>query len=135
MILAIDDDAGRYEHFGRLLGGRAEVVVACCPACVAELLPKAAAVLLDYDLDSGDVCNRCSASYDTWREYAKAIHYVPAVAARGVPVVVTSSSSSENIRALCAKLRAYDVRFRQHRATDPDPEVRWIGELWVMGVL
>jgi len=135
MILAIDDDGGRYGHLAHLLEGRAEVVVACCPVCVSELLPVATAVLLDYDLDGGDPCPRCFASCALWASHPKGIMYADKVAARKVPVVVTSSSSNENVRALCAKLRAYDVRFRQHRATDTDPELKWIAELWLMGVL
>ena len=135
MILAIDDDPERYEHLIRLLDGRAQVVVACCPTCVAELLPLATAVLLDYDLDSGDPCPRCFASYALWSSHSKAIVHVGRVAERKIPVIVTSASRSENIHALCLKLKEHGVKPGQYRASDIEPELNWIGRLFVMGVL
>ena len=135
MILAIDDDSGRFDHLRRLLGSRVELVIAACPACVAEHLPRASAVLLDYDLDSGEPCPGCLASYGVWAHAAKGLHHVPALAARRVPVVVVSASYPENVSRLCAALREAGVLHAQHRATDVDPEVRWIGALWAMGAL
>ena len=134
MILAIDDDPARYEYLQRLLEGRVEVVVACCPACVSRLLPEASAVLLDFDLNLEDSCT-CGKPYAEYKQRSNTLPYVPAVAARQVPVVVTSASGSENIRALCQALRAANVRFGQYRACDTDPEYNWIGRLWVMGAL
>lgn len=136
MILAIDDDSGRFDHLRRLLEARdVELFVVACPYCVAANLPRASGVLLDYDLDSGEPCPYCFASYGVWAHAAKGIHHVPALAARRVPVVVTSASYPENVSRLCAALRDAGVLHAQHRATDVDPEVRWIGALWAMGAL
>lgn len=135
MILALDDDPDRYQHLRHLLGDRVELVIACCPACVAEHLPRARAVLLDYDLDSGEPCPGCLSSYGMWRGVSKALHYVPAIAARSIPVVVTSASGPENIRRLLGALTEYGVVHRRHSAIESDPEVRWIGALWAMGAL
>lgn len=133
-ILAIDDDAGRYDHLVRLLEGRAELVIACCPGCVARELPAADAVLLDYDLDSGEACAACGGR----SEYAKGTAYAPAVAARQVPVIVTSASHPTNRRRLLADLHHAGLGRRlrtEISANETDPELRWLGWLWVVGVL
>lgn len=136
MILAIDDDSSRYDHLRRLLEARdVELFVVACPTCVGERVRYASGVLLDYDLDSGDPCAGCFASYGVWAHASKGLHHVPALAVRRVPVVVTSASRPENVSRLCAALSAAGVLHAQHRATDVDPEVRWIGALWAMGAL
>ena len=110
MILAIDDDPGRYDHLRRLLEARdVELFVVACPACVSERVRYASGVLLDYDLDSGEPCAGCWSSYGVWSHAAKGLHHVPALAARRVPVVVTSASYHENVSRLCAALREADV--------------------------
>jgi DNA-binding NarL/FixJ family response regulator len=137
VILAIDDDAGRYDGLRRLLDqrpGAPALVVACCSACVLAHLPRATAVLLDYDLDGQDPCAACDGA--TFADRHKAILYVPEIAAAGVPVVVTSASYSENVDAMIAKLRAYGVgRIARYSAHDTMPEPHWLAALWSWGVL
>lgn len=139
-LLALDDDRERFAHLATLLAGRAEIVYAACPSCVAKALPRADAVLLDYDLDSGEPCPGCLASYGVWRgpmhrQQSKGLHHVPAIAARGVPVVVVSASSRENVGRLCIALAEAGVLFTRIAATENDPELKWIGWLWARGVL
>lgn len=130
-LLAIDDDPGRYDHLADLLTARGvSLSVACCSACVARLLPAASAVLLDYDLDGGEACG-CR----TMPERARAIVYVDAIAAAKVPVVVVSTSARPNRRALIDALVAREVYTAIFPASDPDPELRWLGWLWTRGVL
>ena len=140
VILALDDDRERFSYLETLLDGRAEIVYAACPSCVADALPRADAVLLDYDLDSGEPCPGCLASYAMWRgpmhrQQSKGLHYVPAIAARKVPTIVVSASSRENVASLCAALAEAEVLFTRIAATDSDPELKWAGRLWARGVL
>lgn len=131
MILAIDDDPFRYQHLDRLLVGRQSfhrVTHALCPLCVAASLPKAHAVLLDHDL--GPAYCPCGATIDT---KASGREFVPMVRASGLPVIVTSASSRENIRALCDALAGHP--YTQISAIEIDPELKWIGWLWTRGVL
>lgn len=141
-ILAIEDDEPRLGHLARLLEGRSGVrlVVACCPACVAQHLPGASAVLLDYDLDytppgavigggEGLGC-KCGERHPCMKGSA----YVEPVAARGVPVVVHSANPSGAL-ALVASLRAFGADAVGISALEPDCELRWIGWLWTRGVL
>jgi len=133
-ILAIDDDPGRYDELRRLLedrqgGAHVGLVVACCPACVAAHLPGAVAVLLDHDL-STDPCT-CG----EWADTDDSRGYLPAVAAVGVPVIVTSASKPENRAWLTTRLHAAGVTVRQHSANEIQPEWHWIGWLWTRGVL
>lgn len=134
-LLALDDDRERFAHLATLLAGRAEIVYAACPSCVAEALPRADAVLLDYDLDSGEPCPGCLASLGVWADAPNGTHHVPAIAARGVPVVVVSASSRENVGRLCIALAEAGVLFTRIAATENDPELKWIGWLWARGVL
>ena len=57
------------------------------------------------------------------------------LAEREIPVIVTSASRPENIHALCLKLKEHGVKPGQYRASDIEPELNWIGRLFVMGVL
>ena len=134
-LLALDDDRDRFAHLATLLAGRAEIVHAACPSCVAEALPRADAVLLDYDLDSGEPCPGCLASLGVWADVPNGAHHVPAIAARGVPVVVVSASSRENVGRLCIALAEAGVLFTRISAMENDPELKWIGWLWARGVL
>ena len=120
--------------FRSYLGDRVELVVACCAACVARELPAADAVLLDYDLDSGELCAACGG----WPEQVKGTRYAPAIAARGMPVIVTSASHPDNRRRLLADLHHAGLDRRRRTeisANETDPELRWIGWLWAVGVL
>ena len=145
MILAIDDDPFRYQHFDRLLTGRVgpapllgvgtphqsstrRVTHAVCPACVAAAIPLARAILLDHDL--GPSYCPCGATVD---HQANTREFVPMVRASGLPVIVTSASSRENIRALCDALAGHN--YTQISAIEIDPELKWIGWLWTRGVL
>ena len=134
VILAIDDDAGRYDGLRRLLEdrpGAPEVRVVSCPDCVARELPGAVAVLLDYDLDGEDCCPGCGG----WRGARKGLEHVPAVVGAGVPVIVTSCSAPENRRALVEAARAGGARVVGHAAEGWGVELAWLGRLWVWGVL
>lgn len=127
-LLAIDDDPHRYDYLHNLLADRGvELSVACCAACVARLLPTADAVLLDYDLDSGDLC-ACGAEPDQ----PKGSAFVDAVA--HLPVVVVSASAMVNRQALAAALRARGATYTLISALEPEPELRWLGWLWARGV-
>ena len=143
MILAIDDDPTRYDGLRRMFEQRAdgapEFVVASCSVCILAHLPRASAVLLDYDLDSdrdeflGPLCPHCRENVP---DRAKGIEYVPEVAAQGVPVVVVSASYRENVDRLCSKLRGYGVdRLARYSAIEAMPEPHWVAALWVWGVL
>jgi len=131
-ILAIDDDVGRYDGLRRYLGDRARLDVACCAACIDRLLPGAAAVLLDYDLDTGELCGACGG----WPEQVKGSAYVAAVAAAGVPVLVVSASWPDHVASLCESLgRAGVARHGRISALVHEPELRWLGWLWWAGAL
>ena len=128
MILAIDDDPFRYQHLDRLLAGRAVITHATCPLCVAASIPQATAILLDHDLGPS-ICP-CGAWID---QEANTRPFVPMIRASGLPVIVTSASSRENIRALCDALAGHP--YTALSAVETDPELKWIGWLWTRGVL
>lgn len=131
-LLAIDDDPGRYDYLRCLLAPRGvELVVASCADCIAGALPRAAAVLLDYDLDGEDPCDCCGG----WPQHAKGLAYVPAIVAVGLPVLVTSASCPANRTALVKALREGGARVEQISAADVLPELSWLGQLWAWGVL
>lgn len=136
MILAIDDDSGRFDGLRRMLEPRGvELRVACCCACVNDaVLHGVKAVLLDYDLDSGDPCS-CG---EHLPEFDKGTRWVEYVAKLAVPVLVTSASYVENVDRLCAMLRIYmptNVPHARVSAHEIMPEDRWISKLWQWGVL
>jgi hypothetical protein len=89
--------------------------------------------MLDYDLDSGDPCAKCGFIPDPSR--SKGILFVPAIAKHKIPVVVTSASGYENVHRTCVELKARNVPHMQFRATDTDPEFKWIASLYLLGVL
>jgi hypothetical protein len=132
MILAIDDDPGRYEHLGRLLGSRADLrlVVGCCPRCVRAHLRTAAAVLLDHDLDGAAACS-CGLP----QQHDDTRVYLPWVADLKLPTIVTSASSRANVRHLVQQLVQAGVPQVSISAIETDPELRWLGWLWLQGVL
>lgn len=139
-ILAIDDDRGRYDGLRQMLSNRARVVMASCPGCVVECLEHCDAVLLDHDLNGRDnewnrlPCTRCGGpnveKTSRWT--------LPHIAARGVPVIVTSGSHVDNRRWLYDLLHEAGVTVTRYAATGtdgPEPETFWIGWLWRQGVL
>lgn len=132
VILAIDDDEGRYDGLRRLLDGRAPLTVACCSECVAAALQVATVVLLDYDLDSGDPCACGDLPEPSGR---KASAWVPWIIERGLPVIVTSCSWPENVDRLVADLRGRVPHLARHPAMEPECELRWLGRLWSWGLL
>ena len=142
IILAIDDDAARYDDFRSLLakrnGSTAELRIASCEACVLAQLQVADVILLDYDLDGRDwgwhrLCPLCEISLP---ERAKGIEYVPEIAETKKPVLVVSASYPENVDRLIAKLKAYDVQpLARHSANEIMPEYAWITTLWTWGIL
>ena len=140
-LLAIDDDTDRYDGLRRLLGERVVLDVASCRECVARLLPSAAAVLLDYDLDSGEPCSCGRPLIPAKGPHMiplKATDYVPQVAASGLPTVIVSASHPENVRLLRVMLSdaGQSVRLRTVLSVvETDPEIRWLGWLWAAGVL
>lgn len=128
-LFALDDDPGRYDGLRLIVGDRVELVVGCCPACVAAHLPRADAVLLDHDLDGWPcVCG-------TAHGLADSRGYLPAIVASGPPVIVTSGSASENRRHLTTELLSAGARVTLHSAHEIMPEWVWIGRLWAWGVL
>lgn len=138
IILAVDDDHGRYDYLRVLLEERERsgkppvlLVVATCRACVELHLRPAAAVLLDYDLDSGALCAACGG----WCDVEKGSGYVDAIARRRVPVIVTSASHPDNRRSLADALVGAGVRVEVMSALDYGCEARWLGRLWAWGVL
>lgn len=86
-VLAIDDDARRYDELRRLRPGL-DIRVASCLPCISALLPHAGAVLLDFDLDLKP-CPRCGRD---GAPNGKGAAHVGAVVGRSVPVVVTSAN-------------------------------------------
>lgn len=138
MILAIDDDPSRYDYLRVLLGERERagkdpirLVIAACRTCVERHLPEARAVLLDYDLDSGELCAACGG----WVDVAKGSAYVDDLDGSGLPVVVVSASHPKNRHALHAALTDRGVRAELMTALDYGCEARWLGRLWAWGVL
>lgn len=138
ILLAIDDDPGRYDYLRVLLDYRSErgiasprLVVATCPGCVSRTLPHAAAVLLDYDLDSHDLCPNCGG----YAGVSKGIEYIPALVRARLPVIVTSCSAYENRRALLDGLDAGGVPARPIPADSLGVEYAWLGHLWYWSVL
>lgn len=138
ILLAIDDDPGRYDYLRVLLGEREQagkvpirLVVAACRACVERHLPEALAVLLDYDLDSGELCTACGG----WVDVDKGSAYVDDLDGSGLPVIVTSASHPANRHALVVALRDVGVRVDLLSAIDYGCETRWLGRLWAWGVL
>ena len=139
MILCIDDDSGRYDGLRRMLEDRREtgkptplLSVASCRACVTELLPQASAVMLDYDLDGEDgICPRCSEVQDE----RKGSGYVGILRDHGAPVIVSSASHRDNRSGLVLSLIGNGRRVTEISAGDIEPELRWIGQLAVWGVL
>lgn len=137
-LLAIDDDPGRYDYLRVLLrereeagGTRVRLVVEACRECVERHLPTASAVLLDYDLDGGDLCAACGG----WPDVSKGSGYVGILSTAGIPVIVTSASHPENRMALAAALRDAGVRVDVLSASDFGCETRWLGRLWAWGVV
>ncbi len=122
MILAIDDDPGRYDHLARLLS--TEIQVAACTQCVMRLLPRSTAVLLDHDLNSG-YCLQCGQKSDL----EDSRPFVPLIQ---VPTIVTSASMMVNRKWLVDHLT---VPCAQISAISIDPELSWIGWLYLQGVL
>lgn len=133
-ILAIDDDPGRFDGLRRLIGDRVTLTIAACPACVLAALPTASAVLLDYDLDSGEPCPACFASYGVWSDTSKGIHYAPAIRRLEVPTIVVSCSHPANVKRLVDALRP-SSRVARISAMETECELRWLGRLWAWGVL
>lgn len=128
-LLAIDDDPNRYDGLRRILGERVALSVACCPACVNQLLPGVDAVLLDHDI-SGEPCSCGQWSVEEWTRA-----YVPLITQSGLPVIVTSASDPANRAWLTRALKDAGVRVVQHSANEIQPEHHWIGLLWAWGVL
>lgn len=150
LLLAIDDDPSRYDALRLHLRERAILRIVTCPSCVAEWLPTCDAVLLDYDLDDKGRCAGCGRIRDDWYGLVgepydasrfrpparKGSFHIRAIAARQVPVIVTSSSHPSNVGCLIDGLIYNGANFvRSHRADSPGATAAWIGELWIAGVL
>lgn len=137
ILLAIDDDIGRYDGLRRYLAEMRKhkpetprLLVCCCRPCVAAALPNAAAVLLDYDLDSGEFC--CCGHLPEDRTGAA---FAAQIAAAEVPVIVTSASHRLNRLALVEDLQARGSTVAEMSAGDVSPELGWVGRLAVWGAL
>jgi CheY-like chemotaxis protein len=137
MILAIDDDPERFDGLRTFLGRREQrgadpvrFEVATCARCVADLLPHATAILLDYDLDGCEGCVRCRRDQGA----AKGTDHLDAVAALGVPVIVVSANATGG-QIMFRRLREAGARVTLIRVLETEPEIRWLGWLWSEGVL
>lgn len=131
-LLAIDDDSGRYDGLRRLLEGlNVELTIVTCAKCIRENLLNAHAIFLDFDLDSGALCQNCF----EWPEQVKSLAYVNLVAAQNVPVIISSGSYHENRKTLLSELKKLNVKVTIISALEIDPELKWIGWLWCAGVL
>lgn len=129
MILAIDDDESRYDELRRLLAGTGvELIIACCPERVQELLNSSSlrGILLDYDLD---IC--CSNHKDL-----KGIAYIPDILKSQVPVIVVSANRTGGhlLYATLTKDAAAPVYYAPASDTY-SPEYVWLGWLWREGAL
>ena len=135
MILAVDDDPGRYDYLRVLLNERGDdaprFVVATCRECVESHIPHATAILLDFDLDGREECARCNG----WIDVTNATAYLDAVIARGVPVIVSSCSSNANRKHLVTQLHERGVKVAGIAADHFGVEREWLGPLWVWGVV
>lgn len=138
MLLAIDDDSGRYDGLRLYLrdrldhsGKHIDLKVVCCAACIDKYLPEATAILLDYDLDSGELCAECG----SWPEQLKSMAYINKIIARNVPTIVTSCSDWQNVMSLSYMLSKHKVLTAQHNAHETECELRWLGRLAIWGVL
>lgn len=126
MILAIDDDPGRYDGLRVLLNDRIELKIASCKDCIAEFITKADAILLDHDLCSQECTCGEWPDIETTREYVNWINNL------NIPTIVTSCSNYDNREWLIANLK---VPKRRHSAMEIQPEYHWIGWLWSQNVL
>lgn len=126
-LLVIDDDPERYDYLRRETEGRLDVVLVSCADCVADNAD-VAAVLLDHDLRRP--CPACGAMTPVSTR-----GLVGGLAEMRVPVIVTSCSSVENVRWLVTELRRRGVVVAQHSAFEPECELRWVGRLWMWGIL
>ncbi len=135
-LLIIDDDPYRYDYFQTLTSGRVDLVQVGCVSCIDEALTsdtEYAAVLLDYDLNGPDFCKDCGDN--RLRKQGDSRKYLKAIAALEIPVIVTSGSLPENRTALVKGLRSMGVQAVQLSAVDVDPEIKWLGQLWVWDLL
>ena len=130
MIVAIDDDPGRYDYFKMLCEdkGIPFKVVACEP-CIRKYLPEATGILLDYDLDTETLCAECGG----WVEQVQSTQYVPLLNRMDVPVAISSCSYHVNRKYL------YQILDVTHKvlmpAWDQNVEHMWIGWLYMRGCL
>jgi hypothetical protein len=133
MILAIDDDAGRYQNFKNLLALRTNPVpfeVATCPGCVNRFLPEATHIFLDYDLDGYQECASCLIESTV---NLKGSYYLPHLNELGRPVIVSSCSQDSN------RYYLYDNLTVKKKICIPawelNVEYKWLGWLWAYGEL
>jgi ribosomal protein S27AE len=155
LLLAIDDDPERYADLRRLLGQREaagrpvpELVIATCHACVADVLPRASAVFLDYDLDyfaddegirKRSPCPRCGAFVVEAGDLTDPPRFtgerhLDALDTRGVPVIV-ASVNRHGAPLLRQALVDRGATVVQIRATDVSAVERWVSALWAWGCL
>ena len=129
-ILAIDDDIYRYEHFQRMLEPHnIKVDIVCCSECIKKYITTASAILLDYDLDNGELCE-C----ENLPDKAKSIHHVDLISQYNLPVIISSASWIENRIALSDALKKRNIIHTRISANDTQPELLWVGWLFVNGV-
>lgn len=135
LILAIDDDPGRYSYLAHLIDQRPEprptLVVATCRSCVEQHLAKAAVVLLDFDLDGFEECVSCKG----WIDVSKSTEYVEQVTAACIPVIMTSCSRPQNRAWLASQLESGNVKFVRNPADHMGVELEWLGQLWTWGII
>lgn len=134
MILAIDDDPDRFDGLVRMLDGRKaagfsvpDFRVTCKKSEIDIWLPQTTAVLLDYDLDLGD-------THYPEKGWRKGSDYLPMLLAMDLPVVVCSSNY-EGGKMLNRALIQAGKKSVLLRASENDPEIRWLGWLYIHGVI
>lgn len=147
MILAIDDDPGRYSYLQILLDERRAIrglqhkppplKIVTCTDCVENALkfedynPWVTAILLDYDLDGADLCSGCG----NYNGELKSTAHLDKIIQAHVPVIITSCSGFANRKYLFDKLTEAKVQVASIPADHSGVEREWLGTLWSWGLI
>lgn len=137
-ILAIDDDQWRFDGLRRIFRAR-EAMDVCAPTLnvsadpsyILAELPRCSCVFLDYDLDG---LQDIDGGTKPAAPYHKGTGYLDAIVAAQKPVIVVSANYEGSLR-LYGKLSAANVQVKLVRATEDEPETKWMGTLWAWGIL
>lgn len=120
-VLAIDDDKERYSYFERLIARKSMQIdfnVACCPIHVNAQIEQADVIFLDYDLDG----------YCPYHNGLKGESYLDEIIKHKKPTIVTSMNTRGGV-LLYTRLREADIEVALIRASEVEPELKWLG--WI----